>query len=177
MYEIIFPAEPGGRKQTEDCRDKTRINSRFVLFVQSSSTRKIKLLKRTQTLSSLKCSLCSALYLPTVKEGNVFTGVCRSGHNPPHGYWFTAHPCYGMVGMHPTGMLSCYCSEIKCTHLRWASGYNEQIFLHHNHWQQCLEVQLGWAVSFTCFYYALSTSELLLYLSSVVAKMKRGLVW
>ena len=26
------------------------------------------------------------------------TGVCHSVHNQPHGYWFTAHPCYGAVG-------------------------------------------------------------------------------
>ena len=32
------------------------------------------------------------------REGNVFTGVCHSVHNQPHGYWFTAHPCYGAVG-------------------------------------------------------------------------------
>ena len=28
-------------------------------------------------------------------------------HNQPHGYSVTAHPCYGAVGTHPTGMLSC----------------------------------------------------------------------
>ena len=27
-------------------------------------------------------------------------------HNRPHGCWFTAHPCYGTVGTHPTGTLS-----------------------------------------------------------------------
>ena len=27
-------------------------------------------------------------------------------HNRPHGYSFTAHPCYGAVGTYPTGMLS-----------------------------------------------------------------------
>ena len=46
-------------------------------------------------------------FLPTGGEGNVFTRVCQSVHNRPHGYWFTTHPCYGAVSMHPTGMLSC----------------------------------------------------------------------
>ena len=45
--------------------------------------------------------------LPTAREGNVFTGVCHSVHNRPHGYSVTAHPCHGTVGTHPTGMLSC----------------------------------------------------------------------
>ena len=30
-----------------------------------------------------------------------------SVHNWPHGYWFTARLCYGVVGTHPTGMVSC----------------------------------------------------------------------
>ena len=33
--------------------------------------------------------------------------MCHSVHNWPHGYSFTAHPCYGAVVTHPTGMLSC----------------------------------------------------------------------
>ena len=45
--------------------------------------------------------------LPTAREGNIFTGVCHSVHNLPHGYSVTAHPCYGAAGMHHTGMLSC----------------------------------------------------------------------
>ena len=48
--------------------------------------------------------------LPTAKEGNVFTGMCHSVHNRPHGYSVTAHPRYGAIlpiGKHPTGMLSC----------------------------------------------------------------------
>ena len=32
---------------------------------------------------------------------------CLSIQNRPCGYWFTARPCYGAVGTHPTGMLSC----------------------------------------------------------------------
>ena len=44
-------------------------------------------------------------FLPTAREGNVFSQV--SVHNRPYGYSFTARPCYGAVGTHPTGMLSC----------------------------------------------------------------------
>ena len=40
----------------------------------------------------------------TDRKGKVmFSQVLAS-----HSYWFTTHPCYGPVGMHPTGMLSCY---------------------------------------------------------------------
>ena len=49
---------------------------------------------------------------------NVFTGMCRSVHNRPHGYLFTVHPYYGMVGTHPTGMLSCW---------KYVSGDSEQL--------------------------------------------------
>ena len=51
--------------------------------------------------------------LPTAREANVFTGVCHSVHDRPHGYPVTAHPCYGAIGTHPTGMLSCclLCAE------------------------------------------------------------------
>ena len=31
----------------------------------------------------------------------------HSVHNRPHGYLVTAHPCYGAVCTHATGMLSC----------------------------------------------------------------------
>ena len=54
---------------------------------------------------------CSSCLLPTTRVGNVFTGVCYSVHNRPHGYSFTAHPCYGTTNMHPSGMLSCYCLQ------------------------------------------------------------------
>ena len=41
------------------------------------------------------CSGCFYLYLqcllPTARKGNVFTGVCHSVHNWPHGYSVTAH--------------------------------------------------------------------------------------
>ena len=48
--------------------------------------------------------------LPTTRESNAFTGVRHSVHNRSHGFSVTAHPCYGAVGTHPTGMLSCYLS-------------------------------------------------------------------
>ena len=49
------------------------------------------------------------MFLPTAREGNVFTGVCHSVHHRPHGYSVTAHPCYSVVGAHRTGMLSWLC--------------------------------------------------------------------
>ena len=45
-------------------------------------------------------------FLPTARQGRVFRGVCHSVHKWPHGYSITAHPYYGAVGTHPTGMLS-----------------------------------------------------------------------
>ena len=60
---------------------------------------------------SIKLGLCGQefiffmTYLPAAREGNVFTGVYLSTIGP-HGYWFTAPPCYGAVGTHPTGMIS-----------------------------------------------------------------------
>ena len=35
---------------------------------------------------------------------------CLSVHNRPQDYLFTARPCYGAGGMHPTGMLPCLTS-------------------------------------------------------------------
>ena len=32
--------------------------------------------------------------LPTAREGHVFTHLCDSVHNWPHGYSVTAHPCW-----------------------------------------------------------------------------------
>ena len=58
---------------------------------------------------------CAVIFLPTAREVNVFTHVCDSVYNWPHGYSLTAHPCwllghsllrYGTVGTHTTGMLS-----------------------------------------------------------------------
>ena len=40
--------------------------------------------------------------------------VDNSVRNQPHGYLVTAHPCYSMVGIHPTGMLSCF--KMRCIH-------------------------------------------------------------
>ena len=45
-----------------------------------------------------------------ITDGNVFTDVCQSVHNRPHGYSVTAHHCYSAVGTHPTGMLSRFCT-------------------------------------------------------------------
>ena len=39
-------------------------------------------------------------FLPTAREGNVFTGVCHSVHNRPQGYSVNGHPCYSGVGTH-----------------------------------------------------------------------------
>ena len=33
--------------------------------------------------------------------------VSHSVHNLPYGFSVTAHPCYGAVGTHTTGMFSC----------------------------------------------------------------------
>ena len=48
---------------------------------------------------------CSLLVYFTYR---VFTDVCHSIHNRPHGYLFTAHPCYSVVCTYPTAMLSCF---------------------------------------------------------------------
>ena len=44
----------------------------------------------------------AAFYRPQGKV--MFSEACNSHsvHNRPHGYWFTAHSCYGAVGTHPT---------------------------------------------------------------------------
>ena len=47
-------------------------------------------------------------FYSTARKDNVFTGVCHSVHNRPHGYSVTVHPIYSAVGARPTGMLSCY---------------------------------------------------------------------
>ena len=39
--------------------------------------------------------------------------VSHSVHNQPHDYSLIAHPCYGAVITHPTGMLSCLQYEQK----------------------------------------------------------------
>ena len=45
--------------------------------------------------------------LPITKEGNVFRDVCLFTTSF-YGYWFTAHPCYGAVCAHSTGILSLF---------------------------------------------------------------------
>ena len=45
---------------------------------------------------------------PQGKEMLSQVSVSHSVHNRPHGYTVTAHSCYGAVGTHPTGMLSCF---------------------------------------------------------------------
>ena len=47
-------------------------------------------------------------YQPQGKEMLSQVSVSHSVHNRPHGYTVTAHSCYGAVGTHPTGMLSCF---------------------------------------------------------------------
>ena len=38
--------------------------------------------------------LTEAIFLPTARESNVFTGVCHSVHSWPHAYLVTAHSCW-----------------------------------------------------------------------------------
>ena len=56
--------------------------------------------------------LTQVVSLPTAGEGNVFTRVCDSVHDRPHGYSVTV--CYGAVGTHPTGILSCFVEWLWC---------------------------------------------------------------
>ena len=60
----------------------------------------------TQTSALQMMRLCS-YYRPQGKVMFSQASVIPS-HNRPHGYSFTAHPCYGAGGMHPTGMHSCF---------------------------------------------------------------------
>ena len=43
---------------------------------------------------SLDQGLVTDVFLPTSREGNVFTRVCDSVYNQPHGYSVTVHPCW-----------------------------------------------------------------------------------
>ena len=47
--------------------------------------------------------------------------MCHSVHNQPHGYWFTAHPCYGAVG---SILLQCF----LVLHIVWRKlhGFEEK---------------------------------------------------
>ena len=56
----------------------------------------------------------NSCYRPQGKVMFSQASVSHSVHNRPHGYSFTAHPCYGAVDTHPTGMLSCL--NIKFTY-------------------------------------------------------------
>ena len=49
----------------------------------------------------------SIYYRPQGKVMFLQACVSQSVHNRPHGYSVTAHPCYGAVVTHPSGMLSC----------------------------------------------------------------------
>ena len=72
----------------------------------------------TQPVTATEWAVCILLecILVTDHKGNVFTGVCHSVHNRPHGYSFTAHLYYCTVGTHPIGMLSCL-SMKSCGHI------------------------------------------------------------
>ena len=74
---------------------------------EGGHTSKILLCSVDLPLGSTKIQPITITFLPTAREGNVFTGICNSVHNRPYGYSVTAHPCYSAVGTHPTGMLSC----------------------------------------------------------------------
>ena len=47
-------------------------------------------------------------FLPTAREGNVFTGVCRSVYSRPHAYWVTAHPRWLLGHLLPCGWYASY---------------------------------------------------------------------
>ena len=55
-----------------------------------------------------RSSTSLTFYRPQEKVMFSQTSVCHSIYNRPHDYSVTAHPCYGAVSMHPTGMLSCF---------------------------------------------------------------------
>ena len=55
------------------------------------------------------------IFLPTAREGDIFTGIWHSVHNQPHCYSVTAHPCHSAAGKHPTGMLPCLVQKISVT--------------------------------------------------------------
>ena len=67
-------------------------DKRFVTQVYTSS----KLILKKTTLDDFHFSvtLFSLMFLPTAREGNVFTRVCDSVHNRSHGYLVIAHPCW-----------------------------------------------------------------------------------
>ena len=58
-------------------------------------------------------------YRPQGKVMFSHASVSHSVHNQPHGYSVIAHPSYGAVDMHPTGMLSCYLFGYEDAGSRW----------------------------------------------------------
>ena len=48
--------------------------------------------------------------------------VRHSVHNQPHGYLVTAHPCYGAVGTHPTGLFSCSTEILPTSFSKWGGA-------------------------------------------------------
>ena len=63
--------------------------------------------------------LCSEFWIClcfiTDPKGRQCFHRCLSVHNRPHGYWFTARPCYSAVGTHPTWILSCFLCFLTST--------------------------------------------------------------
>ena len=58
----------------------------------------------------IKVSDVSSVFYYRPQRKVIFSEACVSHcvHNRPHGYLFIAHPCYGAVGTHPTGMFYVY---------------------------------------------------------------------
>ena len=50
----------------------------------------------------------SIIFLPTTREGNVFTGVCHSVYNRPHAYSVTAHSCWLLGHLLPCSRYASY---------------------------------------------------------------------
>ena len=106
------PGFPRRRTPTQKCRPN--ILADFPIKLQKKKPKKLD-----QAVTRVWCPLplvpstvWTVSYftgsLLTAREGNVFTSICHSVHNWPHGYSATAHPCYSAVGTHPTGVLSCF---------------------------------------------------------------------
>ena len=97
----LIPRQPGYRQQCYKSEDPNGNG------IGTETKRKVQYAVEMFTLVQDR-DTDQNLMLPTTREGNAFTGVCDSVHNRPYGYSATAHPCYGMVGLHPTGMVSCF---------------------------------------------------------------------
>ena len=57
---------------------------------------------------NLSCWSSMTCYRPQEKVMFSQDSTSHSVHNRPHDYSFTAHPCYGAVGVHLTGIFSCW---------------------------------------------------------------------